>query len=568
VTSASADRPDAALRPAASGLRSRWLLAALAVALAVRLATLGGYPLMDTSEARYGEIARVMRETGNWVTPQETPGTPFWAKPPLYAWLSAASTYVFGVDEFALRLPSMLCGVGVLALCGIWTASLARRPSPPAPLPQAGEGSFGSPDRPSPAQRERGGGEGAGAAEGSSGSPDRPSPAQRERGGGEGLSAAPLLSCLILATTVLFFIGYGAVMTDPALGLSTAWMLVAFQRAVIDGSDRVLWRYGFFVAAGLAMLAKGPVSFLYVAAPIAVWALWRGRWQAIWRALPWIGGTALCAAVCLPWYIWAEARTPGFLNYFLVGEHLLRYLQPGWTGDRYGTAHREPFGTIWAYLAGALGLWSVLLLALVRPGRGWLARARAWFDDDGRLLALLAALVPLAVFTFAGNLIWTYVLPVLTPLAALLGLELARRSAQPGPWRGAVTWVACSSVALVCLGAIVWAPLRANGSSFAGPVAAWREQLRTRPGALLYWGRRTPASLRFYSRGAAEPVPELDARLAGLQPGSRLYVAIAPEQWPALQQVVSAQPQSFELAVVGQVKHAVIVEIARRVSAL
>ena len=568
MTSASADRPDAALRPAAPGLRSRWLLAALAVALAVRLATLGGYPLMDTSEARYGEIARVMRETGNWVTPQETPGTPFWAKPPLYAWLSAASTYVFGVDEFALRLPSMLCGVGVLVLCGIWTGSLARRPSPPAPLPQAGEGSSGSPDRPSPAQRDRAGGEGAGAAEGSPGSPGRPSPAQRERGGGEGLSAAPLLSCLILATTVLFFIGYGAVMTDPALGLSTAWMLVAFQRAVIDGSDRVLWRYGFFVAAGLAMLAKGPVSFLYVAAPIAVWALWRGRWQAIWRALPWIGGTALCAAVCLPWYIWAEARTPGFLNYFLVGEHLLRYLQPGWTGDRYGTAHREPFGTIWAYLAGALGLWSVLLLALVRPGRGWLARARAWFDDDGRLLALLAALVPLAVFTFAGNLIWTYVLPVLTPLAALLGLELARRSAQPGPWRGAVTWVACSSVALVCLGAIVWAPLRANGSSFAGPVAAWREQLRTRPGALLYWGRRTPASLRFYSRGAAEPVPELDARLAGLQPGSRLYVAIAPEQWPALQQVVSAQPQSFELAVVGQVKHAVIVEIARRVSAL
>ena len=41
----------------------RGLLAALAVALAVRLATLGGYPLMDTSEARYGEIARVMRET-------------------------------------------------------------------------------------------------------------------------------------------------------------------------------------------------------------------------------------------------------------------------------------------------------------------------------------------------------------------------------------------------------------------------------------------------------------------------------------------------------------------------
>jgi len=367
---------------------------------------------------------------------------------------------------------------------------------------------------------------------------------------------------------LLFFIGYGAVMTDPALGLSTAWMLVAFQRAVIDGSGRALWRYGFFVAAGLAMLAKGPVAFLYVAAPIAAWAFWRGRWQATWRALPWVGGSVLCAAICLPWYIWAEARTPGFLTYFLVGEHLLRYLQPGWTGDRYGTAHREPFGTIWAYLAGALGLWSGPLMVLVWPGRGWLARARAWCQDDGCLLALLAALIPLLVFTFAGNLIWTYVLPVLTPLATLLGLELAQRSVQPGRWRRAVTVVACASVALVCLGAIVWAPLRANGSSFAGPVAAWREQLRTRPGALLYWGRRTPASLRFYSRGAAEPVPDLDARLAGLQPGSRVYVAIAPEQWPALRQVVWARPGSFELTVIGQVKHAVIVEIAPRLSAL
>ncbi|HEX4585279.1 MAG TPA: phospholipid carrier-dependent glycosyltransferase, partial [Burkholderiaceae bacterium] len=162
--------------PAAlASARARWLLAALALTLVVRAITLGTYPLADTSEARYGEIARVMRETGNWVTPQETAGTPFWAKPPLYAWLSAGSTYLFGVDEFALRLPSLLCGVGVLVLCGVWTAALARRPSPPPPLPQAGEGSHtaslslrareksaASPDRPSPAQRERAGGEGSG----------------------------------------------------------------------------------------------------------------------------------------------------------------------------------------------------------------------------------------------------------------------------------------------------------------------------------------------------------------------------------------------------------------------
>jgi 4-amino-4-deoxy-L-arabinose transferase-like glycosyltransferase len=119
--------------PRAPDRLARWLLAALALVLAVRLATLGTYPLADTSEARYGEIARVMRETGNWVTPQETPGAPFWAKPPLYAWLSATSISVLRVNEFALRLPSLLCGFAVLALCAVWTAALARRPSPPAP---------------------------------------------------------------------------------------------------------------------------------------------------------------------------------------------------------------------------------------------------------------------------------------------------------------------------------------------------------------------------------------------------------------------------------------------------
>ena len=508
---------------------ARRLLALLAVTLAVRLLTLGTYPLPDTSEARYGEIARVMRETGNWVTPQETAGTPFWAKPPLYAWLSAASTYVFGIDEFALRLPSLLCGCAVLLLCFVWAQSLARRPtpSPPSPLPQAGEGSF------------------------------------LASAGGEGEHSAALLACLILATTTLFFIAYGAVMTDPVLGLTTAWMMVAFQRAVIDGSKRALWRYGFFVAAGLAMLAKGPVGFLYVALPIAVWAAWRGQSRATWQALPWVGGTLVFAAISLPWYASAEARTPGFLKYFLIGEHVMRFLQPGWSGDLYGNAHSEPIGTIWAYLAGALGLWSLPVLALVRPAPGWLARARALCQDDARLFALLAVLLPLLVLTFARNLIWTYVLPTLVPLAVLLGVELARRSAQPGPWRRGVTWVAGWSVALLCLGAIGWAPLRASGSSYAQPVSAWRQHGSTQPGALLYWGRRVPASLRFYSRGAAEAAPDLAARLAGLVPGARVYVAIVPEQLPALRELASAQSPPLELTVVAQVKHAAIVEAAR-----
>lgn len=40
-----------------------WFL--LALAFAIRLLSLGSYPLMDTTEARYGEVARKMAELGD-----------------------------------------------------------------------------------------------------------------------------------------------------------------------------------------------------------------------------------------------------------------------------------------------------------------------------------------------------------------------------------------------------------------------------------------------------------------------------------------------------------------------
>ena len=81
------------------------------VILFILRAILNAYvPLMDKTEARYAEIARIMQETGNWITPQIDYGVPFWAKPPLSTWLSALSMKVFGVNEFAVRLPYLLAG--------------------------------------------------------------------------------------------------------------------------------------------------------------------------------------------------------------------------------------------------------------------------------------------------------------------------------------------------------------------------------------------------------------------------------------------------------------------------
>ena len=82
----------------------------------VRLMSLGLYPYFDTTEARYGEIARLMFETQNWVTPQFDYNIPFWGKPPLHTWMSAASFSIFGISEFTARLPHFIAGLLVLFL--------------------------------------------------------------------------------------------------------------------------------------------------------------------------------------------------------------------------------------------------------------------------------------------------------------------------------------------------------------------------------------------------------------------------------------------------------------------
>jgi 4-amino-4-deoxy-L-arabinose transferase-like glycosyltransferase len=89
----------------------RWLIAA--VALLIFLPGLGAVHLFDWDEINFAEIAREMLATGNWLQPQ-IGYVPFFEKPPLFMWMQAAAMGVFGVGEFAARLPDALCGVATL----------------------------------------------------------------------------------------------------------------------------------------------------------------------------------------------------------------------------------------------------------------------------------------------------------------------------------------------------------------------------------------------------------------------------------------------------------------------
>jgi len=70
---------------------------------------LGAVHLFDWDEINFAEIAREMLVTGDWLQPR-IDYLPFHEKPPLFMWLQAASMSVFGVGEFAARLPNAICG--------------------------------------------------------------------------------------------------------------------------------------------------------------------------------------------------------------------------------------------------------------------------------------------------------------------------------------------------------------------------------------------------------------------------------------------------------------------------
>lgn len=71
---------------------------------------LGSVHLFDWDEINFAESAREMIVTGNFSRVQ-IDFQPFWEKPPLFFWMQAGCMKVFGINEFAARLPNAIFGV-------------------------------------------------------------------------------------------------------------------------------------------------------------------------------------------------------------------------------------------------------------------------------------------------------------------------------------------------------------------------------------------------------------------------------------------------------------------------
>ena len=71
---------------------------------------LGRVHLFDWDEINFAESAREMIVTGNYHRVQIN-FQPFWEKPPFFFWLQVGAMNLFGVNEFAARLPNAIFGI-------------------------------------------------------------------------------------------------------------------------------------------------------------------------------------------------------------------------------------------------------------------------------------------------------------------------------------------------------------------------------------------------------------------------------------------------------------------------
>jgi 4-amino-4-deoxy-L-arabinose transferase-like glycosyltransferase len=226
-------------------------------------------------EGRYVGVAWEMVRSGNWLVPT-LDTMPYFHKPPLFYWLTAAAIQVLGNHEWATRLPSLVsasaAAVGLFIFLRKWANS-----------------------------------------------------------------ATATIAVLVVCTMPLYFGAAQFANLDMLVAafISGAVLCLADVALTLNeqARPRPLTLAGAYVCAACGVLAKGLIGAVIPALVIAVWLLALRRPQVILRLI-WLPGLALFALVAVPWFVAMQIRFPAFSEYFFIYQHVQRYLSPNFNGHQ------------------------------------------------------------------------------------------------------------------------------------------------------------------------------------------------------------------------------------------
>jgi 4-amino-4-deoxy-L-arabinose transferase-like glycosyltransferase len=240
-----------------------WFLAALAILIfASFFLGLGSAPLFDVDEGAFSEATREMMISKNYLTTWLN-GAPRFDKPILIYWLQLASVRLFGLTEFAFRLPSALGGT-------VWAASIFLF-------------------------------------------------ARKEIGNRQAFFAAAMM---VLSLQVMVIAK--AAIADGVLNCFLAISMFGLFQHYKTGSNKAL--LFAFAAAGFGMLTKGPIAVIIPFAVTFLFSLQERSLKTWFRMFFNPAGIFLFLAIALPWY-WLEYRDQGmaFIDGFFFKHNISRF---------------------------------------------------------------------------------------------------------------------------------------------------------------------------------------------------------------------------------------------------
>jgi len=338
---------------------------------------------MDDVDAVQAQAARNMLASGDWVTAR-LDGVAYLEKAPLNYWMMAVAYRIFGVHDWAARLPHALA---VVLLC--WLTY------------RFGRWAFDE--------------------------------------------SAGLYAGIALSTSVGLFLFTRIQLPDAVLTLAITGAIWAWLRLLEpDTEHRLRWSFMLGSCLGVGLLVKGLIAVVFpVMAALAYMALTRRLFSlAAWRRLHLGLALPVALALAVPWYVLATLRNPpyfvfslhsgpgeyrGFFWFYFFNEHLLRFLGLRYPRD-YNTVPR-----FWFWILNLVWIfpWSFYLLSA--PTLDYKPTSRA---SRTRLMAICWVGAVMLFFTFSTTQEY-YSMPIYPALALLVGSVLS----SGGRWVRTGTYV-------------------------------------------------------------------------------------------------------------------------------
>ncbi len=221
------------------------------------------------------------------------------------------------------------------------------------------------------------------------------------------------LAGVILATSLEFAMMARAVQYDMLFALFTTLALFAYILAMREQRPARRYWVLFYLAIGLAVLTKGPLGMVLVGIAVVTHLLVTGSARAWLRAMN-PAGILVFSAVTVPWYVLIELANPGYIDYFVIQQHVGNVL--GEFGE-YVARHPEPVYYYIPVFIGAMLPWSLTLPQSVYSALRY--REARLAHADILLVAFFAG--SLLLMSAATSKLATYILPTLPVAAVLIG---------------------------------------------------------------------------------------------------------------------------------------------------